>query len=402
MSAAPLSPGDVLARLQVAHAHLVSTPLIVALAAMIGGGACNGTTDPTSRAALPTAAWSLTGSPSDLYAVVGAIDQSLIVTTTQGARAINLGGSAPLGGAPGTTRWTTVDPVAPFTWRGELVPAGGSRVIVGGPTAIAFDLADGSVAWTFGSVGLGQSYVASSNRLFVSTAQYGASTVSAVDSSGQQRWSVPYDTLCAPSCQLYGLAVSGDTVFAPGAASDASNHLRSFLLALNATTGARLSTFTNVTVDDALGSDSPPRVFGRLLILTGLFKAVAIDRTTGTVVWRQTLPTITHIPFAPTLLVGNRLILPRDSSIMALDAATGAIQWESRFSLRGAGFAACPSHLVVVGPQSLFAVNTATGQWTHGGQSNPLLPSYTSIAGDGTHVYVSTNAASVVQAIPCP
>lgn len=360
-------------------------------------------TEPASRPALPDPAWTVTGSPADAYRVVGAIGQSLIVTSTQGVRAINLGGVAPLGGADGTTRWTTVDPFAASTWRGTLVPAGGARAMVDGPTPLAFDLANGTVAWTYGTATSGQQSVGSANRLFVATNQLvGATSVAAVDSAGQVRWSVPYDTLCNGFCGLYGLAVSGDTVLAPGAAQGSSSPGRTFLLAFNATTGARLSTFTDIAVPGPNSIIPAPRVFGRLVLLPALFSVVALDRTTGAVAWRTALSATVRIPFAAPLLVGNRLILPRDSSITALDAATGAQLWEARFPLRGTGVAACPSHLVVAGPQSLFALSLATGEWTHGRQGDARLPSYTSIAGDGARVYVSTDVASVVQAVPCP
>jgi outer membrane protein assembly factor BamB len=105
---------------------------------------------------------------------------------------------------------------------------------------------------------------------------------------------------------------------------------------------------------------------GRLFAATGFGEVIAMDPATGAVQWRQRLPS--PAAGAPTVDGGRVFVVARDSTAWAINAATGRVEWQigatpSPSGLLGSGVPAVAGALVVLPASSgeVTAVETATG-----------------------------------------
>jgi outer membrane protein assembly factor BamB len=105
---------------------------------------------------------------------------------------------------------------------------------------------------------------------------------------------------------------------------------------------------------------------GRLFAATGHGEVIALDPATGAVQWRQRLPA--PATGAPTVDGGRVFVVARDSTSWALNAATGRIDWQigATPSVSGISAAAAPAVagtrvLMPSGSGEVTAVEAATG-----------------------------------------
>jgi len=80
---------------------------------------------------------------------------------------------------------------------------------------------------------------------------------------------------------------------------------------------------------------------GRLYVTMGFAEVVALDAGSGTVVWRQPLPS--PIRGAPTVAAKHVFAATVDNQLYALDAATGAIRWSHAAIVEIAAYLGAPS-----------------------------------------------------------
>lgn len=105
---------------------------------------------------------------------------------------------------------------------------------------------------------------------------------------------------------------------------------------------------------------------GRLFASTGYGEVVALDPATGAIQWRQRLPS--PAAGAPTVDGGRVFVVARDSTAWAIDAATGRIDWQigATPSVSGMTGSAAPGIagtrvLMPSGSGEVTAVEAATG-----------------------------------------
>lgn len=105
---------------------------------------------------------------------------------------------------------------------------------------------------------------------------------------------------------------------------------------------------------------------GRLFASTGFGEVVALDPATGAVQWRQRLPA--PAAGAPTVDSGRVFVMASDSTGWAINAATGRVEWQigatpSASGLLGSGVPAVAGGLVLLpaGSGEVTAVDIASG-----------------------------------------
>lgn len=105
---------------------------------------------------------------------------------------------------------------------------------------------------------------------------------------------------------------------------------------------------------------------GRLFAATGFGEVIAMDPATGAVQWRQRLPS--PAAGAPTVDGGRVFVMARDSTGWAIDAASGRVDWQfgATPSTGGMSAAAAPAIagarvLLPAGSGEVTAVEAATG-----------------------------------------
>lgn len=178
--------------------------------------------------------------------------------------------------------------------------------------------------------------------------------VYAVDpATGVRRWVVDIAPAALYLTRVYGIAVSGDTVYATTVRWLTWNggSLQGSLVALDRNTGRELWRYT--TPGPRGGIQGAPVLTGRLAILNDAYAHVLIgvDRTTGHEVWRTAKDASSYISAeTPPEIFDDTVYSPStDTQIYALDPGTGAIRWRVRGSGDALGsIAICGENVIAV------------------------------------------------------
>lgn len=148
--------------------------------------------------------------------------------------------------------------------------------------------------------------------------------------TGQARWTTDVDSGTTLLSRVFGVALTGDTVFATTARwlNPSGQAIVGDLIALDRTTGRELWRYTGPSPSAFQGA---PVLAGHLAILNDVQGAglVAIDLTTRQPVWRTAVRSDGYITAeTPPVLVGDTLFTgSRDTQVYAVDVGTGTILW---------------------------------------------------------------------------
>ena len=264
----------------------------------------------------------------------------------------------------------------------ENVTIAGNLVCVGDGDAVCVHGSDGSLAWRYAprdTVSDLASTAASRTDLFVGLRNSGA--VVALDlATGLPRWSVDLRQGAPLYLIIFGISVSGDTVYVGTDQwlTPAGGRSRGSVYALDSRTGREIWHYQ--TPGDHGSIAGAPVVTDRLLVVNDVdaHVLIAIDRADGHEVWRTALPlpggghvTSEHAPivYHDTVYAGSR-----DTHVYAIDLASGRVIWDHA---RGGSInyiTACGNKII---GQDFGLIVTDRG--TH---QNVRAPSGTTVSGD--------------------
>lgn len=148
--------------------------------------------------------------------------------------------------------------------------------------------------------------------------------------NGQQLWETDINPGAKFSSRVYGLAMSGDTLYATTVrlATEASNSNIGDLVGLERKTGMVLFTYTTPAKG---GYQGHPTIKGRLAIMNDGYASslVAIDRFALTEAWRTAADPSGYInsETSPVLVGDTIFAASSDTQVYSVNANTGALQW---------------------------------------------------------------------------
>jgi eukaryotic-like serine/threonine-protein kinase len=244
----------------------------------------------------------------------------------------------------------------------NIVIAGGRAFAAGGDSVYAVDAATGARLWAFlpDAQGALCEIGADDQSVYVGTRSH---RVYALDAAtGQARWSVDIGRTWTNFGIVMGVGSSGDTVYA-GATEDlnaSGSSRRGHVIALDRATGTELWRY--VTPNDRSDVVGAPRAVGRLLLAGDHYghSFFAVDRFTGKQIWR--VPTDGYGPsHSPVVRGGIAYVGANDRRVYAVDLATGRIRWSTDTGASVAGFALC-GDLILANNTEFRALELSSGE----------------------------------------
>jgi outer membrane protein assembly factor BamB len=273
--------------------------------------------------------------------------------------------------------WTSQMWTRPVSAFAKNIALGDGRACIADQWTIGcIQISDGHVLWTSEPDSLsgdGQSDYSQGTWF------YGARDhkVRAVDpSSGNVRWATDITPEAQFLTRIFGVVVRGDTVIATTVrwVTRSSLPVKGDVVALDNTTGSILWRYT--TPGDRGGFQGKALLTDRLVIVNDAYahSLLGIDLKTGVEVWRTTNDQLGYINSETTpVLVGDTVFAgSTDTQVYAVDAKTGVILWRVVGDQNGLGS-------VDVCPHFLIPLEFAGGK--------PFL------VDRGTHEVIPTNAA---------
>lgn len=199
--------------------------------------------------------------------------------------------------------------------------------------------------------------------------------------------------------------VSADTVYFLNA--------KSKVIALSLNNGTQKwkadVTLTGEDSGDGFGGGLALSTDGRLFVSTGFGEVVALSAQTGDIQWRQR--TTAPVRSAPTLHQGKVIVVARDNTAVAFDAATGKPAWDvvgatTNAAFLGGASPAAAGQIVVLPFASgeIVAVDAATGRrgWAQvlsGGKRGAAMSTINDISSDPVlhagNVYVANQSGQL-------
>ena len=196
--------------------------------------------------------------------------------------------------------------------------------------------------------------------------------------TGAQKWSTDVSPGARYSSRVFGLTLSGDTLYATTVREPTATALPKVgdLVALDRATGRILFTYSTSGSDG--GIQGAATISGPLAIMNDTYTPglVAVDRFTQRQVWRTPVAESGYINSETRpVLVGDTLFAASsDTQVYSVNAKTGAIQWKATGVKHGSlgSIAVCKSLLVAVefGGGNIIAVDRAS----HASQIVPEIP----------------------------
>jgi outer membrane protein assembly factor BamB len=266
------------------------------------------------------------------------------------------GGISAFDATTGAARWTAQ------LWSGGQASFAGNIVARNGVACIAdyfgigcVETATGNVRWSTSSdhpTQDGQSAI-DGTALYYGTTEH--TVVARTLTTGEVLWTSDVDPGTTFTTRVFGLSIRGDTVFAATVRwlNQAGGILVGDLIALDKTTGREL--WRN-TAASRSGFQGAPLLAGNLAIVNDVYShgLVAIDLTTRQVVWRTEVHENGYITAeTPPVLVGDTLFSgSTDTQVYALDVHTGAYRWRVGTRAGSIGSTAVCGRLVLIVPVS--------------------------------------------------
>jgi len=213
---------------------------------------------------------------------------------------------------------------------GYIRTAGDKACLEDWPAVGCVDIATGTVLWARGianSTGNCETEIDGS-AWYIGTDSH---MVYALEpASGRQLWATDINPGAQFSSRVYGLAVSGDTLYATTVrlATEASNSSVGDLVGLDRKTGKVLFTYTTPGKG---GFQGHPTIRGRLAIMNDGYASIliAIDRFALTEAWRTAADSSGYInsETSPVLVGDTIFAASSDTQVYSVNANTGALQW---------------------------------------------------------------------------
>jgi outer membrane protein assembly factor BamB len=270
------------------------------------------------------------------------------------------------------------------------------------PAIGCVDVATGKVLW---SKALAASTATTEAALDGSAWYVGTDShmVYALDpASGAEKWATDVSPGALYSSRVFGLTVSGDTVYATTVRDPTPTSLPKVgdLVALDRATGRIL--FTYSTSGSNGGFQGAATISGPLALMNDTYTPglVAVDRFTQREVWRTPVLESGYINSETRpVLVGDTLFAASsDTQVYSVNAKTGAIQWKALGVRHGSlgSIAVCKSLVLAVefGGGSIIALDRAS----HGSQIVPGIPrdirSRVGVAGEVAYAESSNGVAA--------
>jgi outer membrane protein assembly factor BamB len=212
-------------------------------------------------------------------------------------------------------------------------------VIAAGMSAVAFEAPTGRVLWTFapGQVaGLGTIAV-DAGAVYLGTDV--SHRVYALDvGTGRQRWSTDIGPEWSLGGTVWGVSLSGDTVYAGATQYRSVNtYLRSgWIVALDRTTGAILWRVSSGAGDTLRSVQSAPTIAGRFAVASDHMGNTffAVDRFAAREVWRVPGDSTFAGPMNSPIVSGDTVFVASpDRFLYAADLTTGHLLWKRQVSV---------------------------------------------------------------------
>ena len=304
-----------------------------------------------------------------------------------------------LDAATGTINWHTPIKTATSPGADNVLVRGGRVFVSESESVSAVSESDGHLLWQFHPDSNAARIGAALDDRALYTGQRGIPIVYAIDvTTGSLLWRVNVGPSWTTPGFVTGVAVSGDTVYA--AVSRWKNQfggIRSgIVVALDRTSGTELWRYETPTNSDDF--QARPVVANNLLIANDFFGGalIALNRMTGTEAWRVTAVGNGFGPLAPATLSGNDVFsASEDTYLYDIAASSGQIVWKKGTGSSLDGVAFCGGSVWGMNGQ-LERHNASDGALTATFNPGGLT---SNLATDGTRIFVTGYGG--VYAIAC-
>ena len=263
--------------------------------------------------------------------------------------------------ATGRTVWETPLTTRPVSVAQNIAQAGDLLIIGEGGTVFALSEDTGDIRWRFipsASVGLCE-IAADPGRAYVGTRDHRVYALDASD--GTARWSVDVGPAWPFLGVILGIARSADSLYVAASEWLTPNgeRRRGHIIALDRATGTELWRFTGAGEWNTVSST--PRIVGNTLLAADLLSGFfAVDRFSGKEIWRvRTAAYAFGSSAAPTERDGM-VYAAAFGGVYAVDLASGELRWK-REDLFGASDAALCGDVLLIQNQTLQVLDPLSG-----------------------------------------
>lgn len=272
------------------------------------------------------------------------------------------------------------------------------RVFSAGSAVVALNAESGHEVWRFtpdATAALGR-ITADRDAVYVGTASHRVYAVRATD--GRLLWSSDIGPEWQHNGIVKGASVGGDTLYVAAEQAHATNgHLASgWIVALDRQTGTILWRYQNGTGDDLRNFGSSPVVAGRLVVASDFKgnRVVAVDRFTGREVWRVQGEAGFIGPIGAPEVWGDTVYFGSgDTFVYAVDLQSGRVLWKTRTPAANTALALCGENLFV-NYQGIAVIDRRTGRLSRRMYDSDDEFTTSGFAVGGQHVFVLGNKAA--------